>query len=83
MEPIRLQSAERWLEGQPVADNHESTQRLLAALQEGMAYFRPPADFRASAGYRRVSGMNLAYRVLEEAVNTSHWHSVIASEGKV
>ncbi len=83
MEPIRLQSAERWLEGQPVADNHESTQRLLAALQEGMAYFRPPSDFRASGGYRRVSGMNLAYRVLEEAMNTSHWHSVIASEGKV
>ena len=34
-----------------------------------MADFRPPTDFRASSEYRRASGINLAYRVLEEAVN--------------
>jgi CO/xanthine dehydrogenase FAD-binding subunit len=83
MEPIRLEGVERQLEGQPVTDNHEESQRLLTVLQEGMAGFRPPSDFRASSGYRRVSGMNLAYRVLEEAINTSHWHSVISSEGMV
>ena len=83
MEPIRLEGVERQLEGRPVTDNHEESQRLLTALQEGMAGFRPPSDFRASSGYRRVSGMNLAYRVLEEAINTSHWHSVISSEGMV
>ena len=83
MEPIRLEGVERQLEGRPVTDNHEESQRLLTVLQEGMAGFRPPSDFRASSGYRRVSGMNLAYRVLEEAINTSHWHSVISSEGMV
>lgn len=83
MEPIRLEGVERQLEGQPVTDNHEESQRLLRVLQEGMAGFRPPSDFRASSGYRRVSGMNLSYRVLEEAINTSHWHSVISSEGMV
>ena len=83
MEPVRLEGVERQLEGQPVTDNHEESQRLLSVLQEGMAGFRPPSDFRASSGYRRVSGMNLAYRVLEEAINTSHWHSVISSEGMV
>ncbi len=83
MEPVRLEGVERQLEGQPVTDNHEESQRLLSVLQEGMAGFRPPSDFRASSGYRRVSGLNLAYRVLEEAINTSHWHSVISSEGKV
>ena len=82
MEPIRLHSVEKQLEGQPLADQPEDSQRLLTVLQEGMASFRPPSDFRASAGYRRVSGMNLAYRVLEEAINTSHWHSVISSEGR-
>ena len=83
MEPIRLEGVERQLEGQPVTDNHEESQRLLRVLQEGMAGFHPPSDFRASSGYRRVSGMNLSYRVLEEAINTSHWHSVISSEGMV
>ena len=83
MEPIRLGSLERQLEGQPVAGNPEGSQRLLVVLQEGMAGFRPPSDFRASSGYRRVGGMNLAYRVLEEAMNTSHWHSVISTEGGV
>jgi CO/xanthine dehydrogenase FAD-binding subunit len=81
MEPIHLESVERQLEGQAVADNHEESQRLLTVLREGIANFRPPSDFRASSGYRRVSGMNLAYRAFEEAMNTSHWHSVISSEG--
>lgn len=83
MEPLRLERVEKQLEGQPVADNPEESQRVLAVLQEGIAAFRPPSDFRASSGYRRVSGMNLAYRALEEAINTSHWHSVISSEGMV
>ncbi len=55
--------------------------QLQSALQAGMADFRPPSDFRASSGYRRVSGMNLAYRVLEEAINVSRWRGMVSSEG--
>jgi len=83
MEPVRLQTVEKELEGQPVASSPADGQRVLAALQKGIAHFRPPSDFRASSDYRRVSGVNLAYRVLEEAMNTSNWHSVITSEGKI
>lgn len=86
MEPVRLLDVENQLEGQP-AWNPESpnsgldTQRVLAALQTGMSSFQPPPDFRASSGYRRVSGMNLAYRALEEAINVSRWRSMVSSEG--
>jgi len=80
MEPVRLQTVEKELEDQPVASSPADGQRVLAALQKGIAHFRPPSDFRASSDYRRVSGVNLAYRVLEEAMNTSNWHSVITSE---
>src|SRR5712692_5951590 len=83
MEPVRLQTVEKELEDQPVASSPADGQRVLAALQKGIAHFRPPSDFRASSDYRRVSGVNLAYRVLEEAMNTSNWHSVITSEGKI
>ncbi len=83
MAPVRLQTVEKELEGQPVAASPADGQRLLAALQRGIVHFRPPSDFRASSDYRRVSGVNLAYRVLEEAMNTSNWHSVITSEGRI
>ncbi len=87
MEPVRMQDVEQQLEGQP-AVNPESvnnlldTQRLFAAIQAGMTNFSPPADFRASSGYRRVSGMNLAFRVLEEATNISRWRNMVSSEGR-
>ncbi|MBX5448685.1 FAD binding domain-containing protein [Thermogemmatispora sp.] len=78
MEPQRLLTIERHLEGQPVQDL-----RLLAtAVQAGLADFRPPADFRASQGYRRVCGANLAYRVLEEAANIARWRDITSSEGR-
>jgi CO/xanthine dehydrogenase FAD-binding subunit len=78
MEPIRLHAVEEQLEGQAVntANNTIDMQRLLAALQSGMANFQPPSDFRASNAYRRVSGLKLAYRVLEEAIDIARWRSV-------
>lgn len=79
MEPIRLYAVERQLEGKPVM-NPLNSQVLLSTLQEGMAAFRPPADIRASSSYRRVSGMGLAYRALEEAMNVACWRSMVSSE---
>lgn len=67
MEPVRLLETEKQLEGQSVPTPAE-TPRLIAALRAGIADFHPPSDFRASSGYRRASGMNLAFRVLEEAI---------------
>jgi CO/xanthine dehydrogenase FAD-binding subunit len=78
MEPMRLRSVERHLEGQPV--DPLNSQALVTALQAGMAEFRPPSASRVSSGYRRVAGMNLAYNVLEEAINVSHWRGVMSSE---
>jgi CO/xanthine dehydrogenase FAD-binding subunit len=78
MEPIRLHLVERHLEGQPV--DPLNSQALLAALRTGMAEFRPPSDSRVSHAYRRVSGMNLVYNVLEEAINVSRWRGVVSSE---
>lgn len=85
MEPVRLGAVERQLEGQPV--NREGTnvldvQRLASVLQTGMAGFQPPSDFRATSGYRRVVGMNLAFRALEEATNVSRWRTMVSSEGR-
>ncbi len=85
MEPVRMQAIEKQLEGQPTTktesvDNPLDTQRMYAAIQAGMATFSPAADFRASSGYRRVSGMNLAFRVLEEATNISRWRNMVSSE---
>lgn len=79
MEPERLYAVERLLEGTPVM-NPLNSQKLLSILQEGMATFRPPADLRASSSYRRVSGMGLAYRALEEAMNIACWRSMVSSE---
>ena len=86
MEPVRLSTVERQLEGQPVTPGRENgnaldVQRLAQALQAGMATFQPPSDFRASSGYRRVVGMNLAFRALEEATNVSRWRNMV-SEGR-
>lgn len=78
MEPVRVPGVEQLLEGQPVSQPVNS-QHLMAALRSGMSIFRPPSDARASSGYRRVSGVNLAYRVLEEATNVSHWRSLVSS----
>src|SRR5215469_2286913 len=87
MEPVRISSVEKQLEGQPVANpadahNGLDTRRLFAALQANMGNFSPPADFRASSGYRRASGTNLAFRVLEEATTISRWRGVVSSEGR-
>ena len=81
MEPARLQSFERRLEGQPVVNFSTASQQLMTALHESMANFRPPSDFRASNTYRWISGRNLAYRVFEEATNIARWQNRISSEG--
>src|SRR5712692_5517636 len=85
MEPVRVEAVEKELEGQSAAslgdaDSTLDTQRIIAAIQAGMANFSPPEDFRASKSYRRVSGMNLAFRVLEEAANISRWRNMVSSE---
>lgn len=81
MEPVHLQAFERQLEGQPIINFASPSQQLMNALQESMANFRPPSDFRASNAYRWISGRNLAYRVFEEATNVARWQNRIASEG--
>jgi CO/xanthine dehydrogenase FAD-binding subunit len=85
MEAVRMHGIEKQLEGQPVTNpgdgsNALDTQRIFAAVQANIAHFSPPADFRASTGYRRVSGTNLAFRAIEEATNISRWRSVVSSE---
>jgi CO/xanthine dehydrogenase FAD-binding subunit len=80
MEPVVLQAVERQLEGQPVI-NPVNSQVLQAAVRAGINEFRPPTDPLVSGAYRRVSGMNLGYRVLEEAVNIALWRSKVSSEG--
>jgi len=85
MEPVRLGAVERQLEGLPVnqvGTNVLDVQRLASVLQAGMAGFQPPSDFRATSGYRRVVGMNLAFRALEEATNVSRWRNMVSSEGR-
>jgi CO/xanthine dehydrogenase FAD-binding subunit len=82
MEPVRLHAVEQQFEGQPAIHPGDS-QGLLTVLKTGMAEFHPPSDILASSGYRRVSGMSLAYHVLEEAMRVSHWRSVMSSrEGR-
>jgi len=87
MEPVRMEAVEKQLEGQSAASLGDpnstlDTQRIIAAIQAGMANFSPPEDFRASKAYRRVSGMNLAFRVLEEAATISRWRNMVSSEGR-
>ncbi len=83
MEPVRMPGVEKQLEGQIAmneGDTTINTQVLVSALQAGMADFSPPADFRASTGYRKISGVNLAFRALEEATNISRWRNMVASK---
>jgi len=87
MEPVRIEAVEKQLEGRAVATSGDAntaldTQQIIAAIQVGMADFSPPEDFRASAAYRRVSGMNLAFRVLEEAATISRWRNMVSSKGR-
>jgi CO/xanthine dehydrogenase FAD-binding subunit len=78
MEPVRVQTVEQQLEGQSAMQPGDS-QRLLTVLKAGMAEFHPPSDILVSSGYRRVSGMSMAYHVLEEAIEVAHWRSVMSS----
>jgi CO/xanthine dehydrogenase FAD-binding subunit len=80
MEPMRLLATERQLEGQAIPDAGIA-QLLVAALNAGIAEFRPPSDFRASSGYRRACGTNLAFRVLEEAMHISRGYNAVSPEG--
>ncbi len=63
MEPTRMLVLERSLEGQHIDDSKS----ILTAIQAGMSEFRPPTDVHVSGGYRRVSGVKLAQRGIEEA----------------
>ena len=83
MEPLRMHGVEKQLAGQVAmneGDTSINTQLLVSALQTGMADFQPPADFRASNGYRKISGVNLALRALEEATNISRWRNMVSSK---
>ncbi|MGZ3617471.1 MAG: FAD binding domain-containing protein [Ktedonobacteraceae bacterium] len=87
MEPMRIEAVEKQLEGQVIATSGDAnaaldTKQIMAAIQSGMANFSPPEDFRASGAYRRVSGMNLAFRVLEEAATISRWRNMVSSKGR-
>jgi CO/xanthine dehydrogenase FAD-binding subunit len=85
IEPVRLRGVEQQLVGQPAmnADSDTlNTQSIVAALQAGMADFQPPPDMRASSSYRRSTGLNLAFRALEEAVAISRWRGVVSSKEK-
>jgi CO/xanthine dehydrogenase FAD-binding subunit len=76
MEPQRLHTVERQLQGQ-----RADVQAILPAVQANWSEFQPPSDFRASSDYRRASGLNLAHRVLEEATNVARWRGMVSSEG--
>jgi CO/xanthine dehydrogenase FAD-binding subunit len=87
MEPVRIEAVEKQLEGRPAPTSGDSKsaldpQQIFAAIQAGMANFSPPEDFRANGAYRRVSGMNLAFRVLEEAATISRWRNIVSSKGR-
>ncbi len=76
MEPIRVLAVEHALEGQSSDDNES----IVTALQRGMAEFRPPTAARVSGGYRRVSGVKLAQRVLEEATYLARHQGLLAAQ---
>ncbi len=87
MEPVRFEAVEKQLEGQPVdllngTNAALDTQRIISAIQAGMTGFSPQGDFRASTSYRRVSGLNLAFRTLEEAATISRWRNMLSSKGR-
>lgn len=80
MEPVRLTGVERLLEGQPTT-NAVDYQFLQSVMRASISEFRPPSDIRATGAYRRVSGVNLGCRALEEAINIAYWRSKVSSEG--
>ena len=83
MQPVRVRSVEKRIEGQSVVYAAELAQFIAPILQSAMADFNPPSDFRASSGYRRTSGLNLAFRALEEAINISRQPAVSSSRGDI
>ncbi|GCE48987.1 xanthine dehydrogenase small subunit [Thermosporothrix hazakensis] len=78
MEPVRIRALEQMFEGQVAAQPPDS-ERIQAVVRHCLSFFRPPSDFRASNGYRRVVAMSLGQRALEEAFNVAHWRSIVAS----
>ena len=76
MEPTRILAVEQSLEGQPIDDNKS----ILIAIQTGMTEFRPPTDMRVSGGYRRVSSIKLAQRVLEEATYLARYQGILTAQ---
>lgn len=76
MEPVRLHMVEKQLEGQPVLYLAQSS-HVQALLQTAMTEFRPPADPLVSSEYRHVTGINLVYRVLEEATNMTYRRNTV------
>jgi len=83
IQPVRVRAAEKRIEGQPVVNAAELVQFIAPILQAAMADFNPHSDFRASNGYRRTSGLNLAFRALEEAINISRQPAVSSSRGDI
>ena len=81
MEPLRLNAIEHFLEGKPVARSSDTFdhQLLSHAIRAAIADFRPPSDILASNSYRRVAGLNLAHRALEEAANIALWRGLVSS----
>ncbi|HEY4388006.1 MAG TPA: FAD binding domain-containing protein [Ktedonobacteraceae bacterium] len=81
MEPLRLQAIERFLEGRTLARSSDTLDRQLLsqAMRAAISEFRPPSDILASSSYRRVAGLNLAYRALEEAANIAIWRGLVSS----
>lgn len=71
MQPVRLHALETHVQGMP-ASLPGDEQRLLAAVEAGMAGVEFPADFRASSHYRHESGMMLVWRALQEATAQAH-----------
>ena len=59
LERLKLPTADAWRE------------RIRSVVQASMIGFQPPSDFRASGDYRRISGANMAYHVMEEAISNA------------
>jgi CO/xanthine dehydrogenase FAD-binding subunit len=83
MPAVRLLAVEKQIEGQPIVNADGLVQFTAPILQAGMADFSPPSDFRASSGYRRNTGLNLAFRALEEAMTIAHQHGAVSSRGSM
>ncbi len=81
MPAVRLQAVEKQLEGQSMVNADGLVQFIAPILQAGMKDFSPPSDFRASSSYRRNSGLNLAFRAIEEAMTIARLHGAASSKG--